>query len=57
MDLNELRGLKICVVTGRPELRKLIYKDSVRKPDGYMDKPVDESELVLNVKKILEVTH
>jgi len=51
-----LEGLKICVITGRPELRRLIYDRSVRKPEGYMDKPVDEEELVLNVRKILEVS-
>jgi len=56
-DDADLEGLKICVITGRPELRKLIYDRSVRKPDGYMDKPVDEAELVLNVRKILEVMH
>lgn len=56
-DDPELEGMRICVITGRPELRKLIYDRSVRKPDGYMDKPVDEAELVLNVRKILEVKH
>jgi Fe-S oxidoreductase/ActR/RegA family two-component response regulator len=56
-DDPDLEGLKICVITGRPELRKLIYDRSVRKPDGYMDKPVDEAELVLNIRKILEVKH
>ena len=56
-DDPQLEGLKICVVTGRPELRRLIYDRSVRKPEGYMDKPVDEKELVLNVRKILEVSH
>jgi len=56
-DDPQLEGLKICVVTGRPELRRLIYDRSVRKPEGYMDKPVDEGELVLNVRKILEVSH
>ena len=56
-DDPDLAGLKICVITGRPELRKLIYDRSVRKPEGYMDKPVDEKELVLNVRKILEVKH
>ncbi|MDH5196884.1 MAG: response regulator, partial [Gemmatimonadota bacterium] len=50
-----LADLKICVVTGRPELRKLIYGRSVRPPEGYLDKPVSEATLVLNVRKILEV--
>jgi len=49
-----LEGLKIYVITGRPELRKLIYDRGARKPEGYMDKPVDEEELLLNVRRILE---
>jgi hypothetical protein len=44
------------VITGRPELRKLIYDRSVKKPEGYLDKPVDEDGLVLNVRKVLELT-
>ncbi len=49
-----LEGLKIYVITGRPELRKLIYDRGARKPEGYMDKPVQEEELLLNVRRILE---
>jgi Fe-S oxidoreductase/CheY-like chemotaxis protein len=50
----DLAGLKVCVITGRPELRKLIYDRTARKPEGYMDKPIDEDELLLNVRRILE---
>jgi Fe-S oxidoreductase/CheY-like chemotaxis protein len=53
----DLEGLKICVITGRPELRKLIYDRHVRRPEGYLDKPVTEDSLVLAVRKILEVAH
>jgi CheY-like chemotaxis protein len=53
----ELEDLKICVITGRPELRKLIYDRSVRRPEGYVDKPVDEERLLLNVRKVLELAH
>jgi Fe-S oxidoreductase/CheY-like chemotaxis protein len=49
--------LKICIITGRPELRRLIYDRSVSKPDGYLDKPVDEERLVFNIRKIFEVAH
>ena len=38
----DLADLKICVITGRPELRKLIYDRSVKPPEGYLDKPVTE---------------
>ncbi len=53
----ELEDLKICVITGRPELRKLIYDRSVRRPEGYLDKPVTDEDLLLNVRKILELSH
>ncbi|MFH1922771.1 MAG: response regulator, partial [Planctomycetota bacterium] len=53
----ETNGLKICVITGRPELRKLIYDRSVRPPEGYLDKPVTEETLLRGVRKILEVSH
>jgi Fe-S oxidoreductase/CheY-like chemotaxis protein len=53
----ELEDLKICIITGKPELRRLIYDRSVRRPEGYVDKPVDEKRLLLNVRKVLEVVH
>jgi Fe-S oxidoreductase/ActR/RegA family two-component response regulator len=53
----ELEELKICIITGKPELRRLIYERSVRPPEGYLDKPVDEDRLLLNVRKVLEVVH
>ncbi|MHC4768401.1 MAG: response regulator [Planctomycetota bacterium] len=53
----ETSDLKICVITGRPELRKLIYDRSVRPPEGYLDKPVTEEVLLRNVRKVLELSH
>jgi len=53
----QLDGLKICIITGRPELRKLIYDRSVRVPDGYLDKPVTEETLLITARKILELAH
>ena len=49
----ELRDIPICIVSGHPELRGLIYQRSVPPPDGYLDKPVEESRLLLNLRKIL----
>jgi CheY-like chemotaxis protein len=56
-DDPDLEGLKICIITGRPELRRLIYDRSVQPPEGYVDKPVDEKRLLLNIRKVLEVSH
>lgn len=53
----ELEAIKVCIITGHPELRKLIYDRSVRKPEGYIDKPVDEARLILNARKILDLAH
>jgi Fe-S oxidoreductase/ActR/RegA family two-component response regulator len=52
----ELSELKICIITGRPELRRLIYDRNVERPEGYLDKPVDDDDLLRNVRKILEAT-
>jgi CheY-like chemotaxis protein len=51
----EIAQTKVCIVTGRPELRRLIYDRPVPPPEGYLDKPVDEDKLLLNIRKILEV--
>jgi len=50
-----LATLPICIVTGRPELRKLVYQSAVRSPEGYLDKPISEETLVFNIRKMLEV--
>ncbi len=49
------RGIPVCIVTGKPELRKLIYDKPYRPPEGYLDKPVEEETLVRNMRKILEL--
>jgi CheY-like chemotaxis protein len=51
----ELAQTPVCIITGRPELRRLIYDRPVPLPEGYLDKPVNEETLLLNVKKILKV--
>ena len=53
----ELDTLKVCIVTGRPELRKLIYQRSVRPPEGFLTKPVTEESLLIAVRKCLELSH
>ncbi|HJX14718.1 MAG TPA: response regulator, partial [Candidatus Deferrimicrobiaceae bacterium] len=52
----ELAKIRMCIITGRPELRKLIYERDVPPPEGYLDKPVNEEKVLTNVRKILEVT-
>ncbi|MBN2321874.1 MAG: response regulator [Acidobacteria bacterium] len=47
--------IKVCIITGRPELRRLIYNRPVPQPEGFLDKPVDDSRLLYDIRKILEV--
>ncbi|MDJ0766916.1 MAG: response regulator [Myxococcota bacterium] len=51
----DISSLPVCIVTGRPELRRLIYDRDVAKPEGYLDKPVSEKDILVNVRKILEL--
>jgi Fe-S oxidoreductase len=51
----ELARIPVCIVTGKPELRKLVYERPVPAPEGYLDKPVSEEVLLRNVRKILGV--
>ena len=53
----ELSSTKVCIITGKPELRRLIYDRPVRPPEGYLDKPINEESLLVNVRKILETPH
>jgi CheY-like chemotaxis protein len=60
---RELRGdqaladIPVCIITGRPEMRELIYQNAARRPEGYIEKPLDEESLLRNVRKILRVGH
>jgi CheY-like chemotaxis protein len=51
-----LRSIPVCIVSGQPELRRLIYQRTVPPPDGYVDKPIDEERLLLNVRKVLSLS-
>ncbi len=52
----QLAKLPVCIVTGRPELRKLIYDRDVPRPEGYLDKPVSEKDILVNARKILDLS-
>jgi len=54
---ENLREIPICIITGNPDLRRLIYEHPVAHPEGYMDKPVSEERILRNIKKIFEVGH
>jgi len=52
---KEAPELKICIITGRPEMRSVIYDRKVAPPEQYMDKPIDDDKLLLGVRKALEL--
>ncbi len=52
---SSTQEIPICVVTGHPEFRKVIYDRAVPPPEGYLEKPVDEDKLVAYAAHILEV--
>ena len=49
----ELKNIPVCIISGKPELRGLIYKRTIPPPEGYMDKPINEKSLLWNIRKIL----
>lgn len=54
----KLKELPVCIITGRPEMRKLIYeRKSIPPPEGYISKPVSEKSLLVSIRKILEIKH
>ena len=50
-----IKEIPVCIVTGHPEFRALIYDRPVPPPEGYMDKPIDEKNLVSNIRRVLEL--
>ena len=53
----EIASTKVCIITGKPELRRLIYERPVAPPEGYLDKPVNEDTLLTSIRMILELKH
>ena len=51
----ETSQIPICIITGKPEMRKLIYSRPVEPPEGYLNKPVDEDAILFNVRKTLAI--
>ncbi|MBI4878779.1 MAG: response regulator [Planctomycetes bacterium] len=51
----QIAQIQVCIITGHPEFRKLIYDRPVAPPEGYMNKPVKAEDLVANVRRILEL--
>jgi CheY-like chemotaxis protein len=44
--------IAVCVITGHPEFRKVIYERAVPSPEGYLNKPVSDDTLVETMRRI-----
>jgi CheY-like chemotaxis protein len=51
---EETSGIPVCIVTGHPEFRSVIYERPVPPPEVYMNKPVDEEKLLAYVERAVE---
>ena len=47
--------IPVCIITGHPEFRTVIYDRPVARPEGFMDKPCDPEDVVQNIRRILEL--
>ncbi len=52
-DEPETREIPVCIITGHPEFRKVIYDRPVAPPEGFVDKPCDPDQLVRTIRRIL----
>ena len=45
--------IPVCIITGHPEFRKVIYDRPVTPPEGFLDKPCQPDHVVETVHRIL----
>ncbi|MFH0945183.1 MAG: response regulator [Planctomycetota bacterium] len=50
---TELSQTPICIITGHPEFRSVIYNRPLTPPEGYLNKPVTAEEVVETISRIL----
>ncbi len=50
----ETEDIPVCVVTGHPEFREVVYERAAPPPEGYLEKPVDEDKLISYAAHIIE---
>ena len=55
-DLREnptTEEIPVCIITGHPEFRKVIYDRPVTPPEGFIEKPCDPEHVVKTIRRIL----
>lgn len=50
---DETAEIPVCIITGHPEFRKVIYDRPVEPPEGFIEKPCDPDRVVATVHRIL----
>jgi DNA-binding response OmpR family regulator len=45
--------ISVCIITGHPEFRKVIYDRPVTPPEGFIEKPCDPDHVVKTIRRIL----
>ena len=51
---SDLSKIPIFIITGVVNFRQLMYNRDMSPPDGYMEKPINNDVLLLNIRRILE---
>ena len=55
-DLREnpaTEQIPVCIITGHPEFRTVIYDRPVTPPEGFIEKPCDPEHVVKTIRRIL----
>ncbi len=47
--------IPVCIITGHPEFRKVIYDRPVTPPEGFLNKPCDPDLVVDTIRRILNL--
>jgi CheY-like chemotaxis protein len=47
--------IPVCIITGHPEMRALVYERPARPPEGYIAKPFAPERVVSSVRRILDL--
>lgn len=45
--------IPVCIITGHPEFRKVIYDSTVAPPEGFISKPCDPEHVVRTIQRIV----
>ncbi len=50
---DETQHIPVCIITGHPEFRQVIYDRPATPPEGFIDKPCDPDNVVRTIHRIL----